>query len=485
MKIKSDMTGNEFRKYGHELIDWVADYLENVEEKPTLAQVKPGDIKNQLPSFPPENAEPMEKVLKDLNDIIMPGVTHWNHPTFNAYFNSSASGPGILAELVSGALNINGMLWKSCPSATELEEVVLGWLRQMLGLPEEYWGIIYEGGSASTLHAIAAAREYIADSEIRQKGMSGRDDLKKLRMYISEHAHNSVDKAAVTLGIGIDGIRKIETNERFEMKPEVLQKAIEDDRKNGFLPFCVVATVGTTSTTSIDPVDKIADICNKEKIWLHVDAAHAGTAAIVPELRYIIKGCERADSFVVNPHKWMFIPIDLSAFYTRKPEILKRAFSLVPDYLKTNEDNSVTNYMDYGITLGRRFRSLKLWFVIRYFGVEGIIKILREHIRLAKLFERYIDESNYFEKLAPVPLSTICFRAKIDGLSDEELNKFNKNLMDEINSTGEVFISHTVLNGIFTIRYVISGIRTQEVHVNNFWKLLNAVLMDKKKAVKN
>ncbi len=484
MSNEFDMPIDEFRKYGHELIDWVADYLENVKEKPVLAQVKPGDIKNKLPLNPPENAEPMSEVINDLNEIIMPGMTHWNHPGFNAYFNSSGSGPGILAELISGAFNINGMLWKSCPSATELEEVVLGWLRQMIGLPEEFWGIIYEGGSASTMHAIAAARENVSNVMIRQKGMAGRNDLGRLRIYLSEHAHNSADKGALAVGVGLEGIKKIPANDRFEMVPGELEKAILHDRQNGWIPFCVVATVGTTSTTSIDPVDEIADICERENIWLHVDAAHAGTAAIVPEYRYILNGCERADSIVLNPHKWMFVPIDLSTFYTRKPEVLKRAFSLVPEYLKTGEDSNVTNYMDYGITLGRRFRSLKLWFVIRYFGVNGIIERLREHMRLAKMFENFIDESEYFEKLAPVPLSTVCFRAVFEEEFDDSLNEWNKTLMDNINATGKVFISHTVLNNKFTIRYVISGIRTEEKNVTDFCKLLQKEYQKIKEAVK-
>lgn len=475
MEKTPDMPAREFRKYGHELVDWIADYLENVSEKPVLAQVKPGDIKAQLPEDPPAKSESMDDIISDLNKIIMPGMTHWNHPRFNAYFNSSASGPGILAEFVSGAFNINGMLWKSCPSATELEEVVLGWLRKMIGLPEEFWGIIYDGGSASTMHAIAAARENIKDVHLRRKGLTGRNDVGRLRMYVTDHTHSSALKGAVNVGVGLEGIRKIPVDDQFGMNAEELARAVDEDRKEGWLPFCVIATVGTTSTTSIDPVNEIADICEKEKLWLHVDAAHAGIAAIIPELKHIIKGCERADSFVTNPHKWMFMPIDISAFYTRHPEVLKDAFSLVAEYLKTNEDTTVTNYMDYGISLGRRFRSLKLWFVIRYFGVDGIIERLREHIRLGRLFESWIDESPNFEKLAPVPLSTVCFRAVAQGKSEKELNEMNKTLMDMVNATGKVFISHTSLNGKFTIRFVVSSIRTTENDVKIVWQILNEV----------
>ncbi|MBN1299980.1 MAG: amino acid decarboxylase [Melioribacteraceae bacterium] len=475
MKNLNDMPAEEFRKYGHELIDWVADYLVEVGNKPALAQINPGDIKSKLPADPPNEPEAFDLIIKDLNEIIIPGMTHWNHPRFNAYFNSSASGPGILAELVSGAFNINGMLWKSCPSATELEEVVLGWLRQMIGLPDNFWGIIYEGGSVSSMHGIAAARENIKDASLRQKGLTGRSDLGRLRLYLTEHSHSSVEKGAVTLGVGLEGIKKIPVDDKFRMIPDELQKAIDEDRKAGWLPFCVVGTVGTTSTTSIDPIPEIAEICEREKLWLHVDAAHAGTAAIVPELKHILNGCERADSFVLNPHKWMFVPIDLSVFYTKKPEILKRAFSLVPEYLKTDEDSEVINYMDYGITLGRRFRSLKLWFVIRYFGVNGIIERIREHIRLGKLFEKFIDESSRFEKLAPVTLSTVCFRALVQDMNASELNNFNRNLMNNVNNTGITFISHTILNGIFTIRFVVSSIRTKEEDVIKVWKILNGV----------
>lgn len=470
---KGDMPVDEFKKYGYQLIDWIANYIQQIESFPVLAQIKPGDVKNKLPVSPPQKGEGFDSIYRDVNEIIMPGMTHWNHPKFMAYFNSTGSLPGILAELLSGAFNINGMLWKSCPSATELEEVVLNWLRQMISLPGSYWGIIYEGGSASTMHAITAARENIKLYQIREKGMSGRNELKRLRIYLSEHAHSSVDRGAITVGIGLEGIRKIPVDDSFAMIPGKLEEAIKEDKSNGWLPFCAVATVGTTSTTSIDPVDKIADICERENIWLHVDAAHAGTAAILPEMKHIIKGCDRADSFVVNPHKWMFIPIDLSAFYTRKPEVLKSAFSIVPEYLKTEQDNEVINYMDYGITLGRRFRSLKLWFVIRYFGVEGLQEIIRGHLRLGKLFAQLIDDSSNFERLAPVPLSTVCFRAVPKNMNETELNKFNEQLMNNINKTGKVFLSHTKLNEKFTIRLVVSSLRTEERHIYEVWETIN------------
>ena len=470
-KKSVDMNPDEFRKYGHELVDWIANYFETIDDLPVTPAIKPGDIKAKLPKTPPQKAENMEDVINDIDKIVMPGMTHWNHPKFMAYFNSSGSAPGVLAEMLSAAFNINGMVWKSSPVSTEMEEVVMDWLRQMLGLPENFWGIIYDGGSASTMHGIAVAKEAIKDNNFRVKGMAGRGEVKRLRLYCSEQAHSSVDKAAVTLGIGLEGLRKIPMDEQFRMIPEELSRAIKEDRENGWLPFCVVGTVGTTSTTAIDPISEIAEICAKEGLWLHVDAAHAGNAAILPEMRHILDGCELADSFYFNPHKWMFMPIDVSAFFTRHPDILKRTFSLVPEYLKTDEDEVVKHHMDYGMQLGRRFRALKVWFVIRYFGVEGLQNIIRGQLRLAKLVEEWVKRTEDFELLAPVPLSTVCFRTIPENLEDEEeINDFNKRLMDKINEEGKAFLSHTKLNGKFTIRFVVSGLRTTEKHVSEVWQ---------------
>ncbi len=475
MTTNIDMTSSDFRKTGYQFIDWINDYLTNLENYPVLPNIQPGDIKKSLPSSPPENSEDFDKIFADLNNVIMPGVTHWNHPKFMAYFNSTSSSAGIFAELLSGAFNTNGMVWKSNPASTELEEVTLDWLRQMIGLPKEFWGIIYDLASSSTMHAIIAARENIKGYSIREKGFGGLKDMPRLRLYTSEQAHSSVDKGAILAGIGLEGIRKIHVDEDFRMIPSELEKAIKEDRENGWLPFCVVATVGTTSTTSIDPVSEIAEITQNENLWLHVDAAHAGIAAIVPEVQNILDGSEHADSIVVNPHKWMFMPIDISVLFTKRKDVLKRAFSLVPEYLKTDEDNEATNFMDYGIQLGRRFRSLKLWFVIRYFGREGLIEIIREHLRLANELKNRIDNNPNFKRLAPVPLSTICFRAINPKLSDvESLNKFNKELMDRLNNTGKVFLSHTILNGLFTIRLVVSGLRTEVKHVNEVWELIKS-----------
>lgn len=470
----SDMPPEEFRKYGYQLIDWITEYLKDTEKHPVLSGIEPGEVRSKIPASPPENPEAFDDVLSDVDRIIMPGMTHWNHPNFMAYFNSTASAPGILAELLSSAFNINGMLWKSSPASTELEQVTLDWFRQMLSLPADFWGIIYDTASVSSMHAIAAARENV-NIQTRKKGLAGRSDIPRLRLYCSEHAHSSIDKGALTLGIGLEGIRKIPVDNEFKMIPAKLAEAIEQDRTNGWLPFCVVATIGTTSTTSIDPVPQIAEICKKENIWLHVDAAHSGVTAMLPEMKYIFDGVEFADSLVVNPHKWMFIPIDLSVLFTRHKDTLKQAFSLVAEYLKTGHDSEVENYMDYGIQLGRRFRSLKLWFVIRYFGVEGIRNILREHLRIGKLFAGWIDEHPEFERMAPTPFSTTCFRANPGNMDEKDLDALNEELMDRVNSTGELFITHTKLNGKFVIRLVVSGIRTKEDHVRKAWDLIQKI----------
>jgi aromatic-L-amino-acid/L-tryptophan decarboxylase len=476
----------EFRKHGHYLIDWIADYLAHPEDYPVLSRSHPGEIKSQIPPAPPSAPEEMDAILADFEKIILPGVTHWNHPAFFAYFGISGSGPGILGELLSAGLNVNAMLWRTSPAATELEEVVLDWLRQILGLPDEFRGVIVDTASIATLIAIAAARDAI-DPRIRQKGMAGRPDLPRLCMYTSEQAHSSVEKGAITLGIGQEGVRKIPVDAEFRMDPMSLDRAIQEDVEAGWQPFCVTATVGTTSTTSIDPVLPIAQICRKWNLWLHVDGAYGGMAAVVPEMRSVLDGCEHADSIVVNPHKWLFTPIDCSAFYVRDPAILQRAFSVVPEYLRSREGD-VTNYMDWGVQLGRRFRALKLWMVIRHFGQEGLAARIREHVRLAHHLARCIDADPDFERLAPTPLSTLCFRARPAHLAvrlkdagpDESrkiegyLDQLNEAIIEAVNATGEAFFSHTRLNGRYTIRMAIGNIRTSEDQVMRAWELVRS-----------
>jgi aromatic-L-amino-acid decarboxylase len=468
-----DLPPEEFRKYGHQLVDWIADFFLRIDDIPVTTGMTPGALRAALPTEAPTVGESTDAILADVDRLIMPAMTHWNHPSNFAYFNSSGSAPGILGEMLTAAFNVNCMTWQSCPAGTELEQVAIKWLRDALGLSRDLWGIIYDTASTATMHAVATAREDVAGLNVREEGLAGRAEVPRLRLYASEQVHMSIDKAALTVGIGTKGIRKVPLDDAYRMRPELLQRAISEDRESGWLPFCVVATVGTTSTTAIDPVRDIAQICQSEGIWLHVDAAHGGIAALDPEMRHVLDGCEHADSIVVNPHKWMFVPLDLSAFYTKKPDVLKRAFSLVPEYLKSAHDDVVDNFMDYGVPLGRRFRALKLWFVLRSFGLAGLVERLRHHRRLAGMFARWIDEHTGFERMAPVPLTTICFRAHPRGVDDDEsLNKLNERLMRAVNGSGRMFITHTKLNDRVVLRFVISHLRTSEDHVARAWQLL-------------
>jgi len=371
--------------------------------------------------------------------------------------------------MLSATLNVNGMLWRTSPAATELEAVALDWLRQLVGLPEALFGVIQDTASASTLVALAAAREAVPGLEARRHGLAGQT---RLRLYASEQAHSSVEKAAIVLGVGQDGFRKIPVDDAFRMDVVRLARAVAEDRAAGWTPFAVVATAGTTSTTSIDPVPAVADVCEREGLWLHVDAAYAGAAAILPECRFVLEGCERADSLVINPHKWLFVPIDLSAFYTRRPEAVRAAFSLVPEYLQTPEDSLAPNLMDYGVSLGRRFRALKLWMVLRAFGREGIVERLREHLRLARLFRSWVEDDPGFEIASATTLSVVCFRALFPGRSDEEADRLNEELLEAVNATGEVFLSGTRLRGRTTLRLAVGNIRTEERHVERAFELL-------------
>lgn len=475
-----DMDATEFRRFGHELIDWISDYFERIEEFPVLSQIEPGDLKAQLPSGPPAQGESMAAIIADIDRLIVPALTHWSHPSFFAYFATSTSAPGIFGELLSAAFDNKAMLWRTSPASTELEEVALDWLRQMMGLDAGYEGIIYDTASVSSMHAIAAAREGV-EQRIREEGMSGRADLPLLRVYVSEHSHSSIEKGVITLGLGQRSLRKIPTDAEFRMDVAELKRAITEDKAAGMLPFCIVATVGTTSTSSIDPVKEIIPIGEEHAMWLHVDAAYAGSAAVVPELRYLLAGCERADSVAVNPHKWLFTPFDLAVLYCRHMDLLRRAFALVPEYLKTPEQERVRNGSDYGIQLGRRFRALKLWMVIRYFGQEGLAARIREHCRLAKLFASWIAAADDWELLAPVPLGLICFRAcptvdSDEALRNKRLDVLNEAIMHGVNATGKALLSHTRLNDKLTLRLSIGNIRTTEAHVRQVWELLNEQL---------
>jgi aromatic-L-amino-acid decarboxylase len=474
-----DMEAEAFRRYGHQVVDWIAEYMTHAGNYPVLSQVEPGATRRALPAQPPTEPEPMEEVLSDFNRVIMPGITHWNSPGFMAYFAITGSGPGILGEMLSAALNVNAMLWRTSPAATELEQVTLDWLRQLLGLPQPLFGVINDTASSGVLYALAAAREAIPDLAIRQRGLSGRPEVPRLRAYTSQEAHSSVEKAAIVLGIGQEGLRKIPTDDEFRMDVRQLEEAIEEDKAAGWLPFAVVATVGTTSTSSIDPVPRIAEICERHGLWLHVDGSYGGPAAIDPEMRWVLAGCERADSLIVNPHKWLFTPIDCSVFYTRKPEVVRAAFSLLPEYLRNNESNgeAVPNLMDYGTALGRRFRALKLWMILRYFGHEGIATRIHEHIRLAQMLRLWIEASPDFELMAPVPFSLVCFRVHPRGLDDEaQLDALNERIMNQINTAGSFFLSHTKLHGKFTIRVAIGNLRTTEQDIRDLWDTFQTLI---------
>jgi aromatic-L-amino-acid/L-tryptophan decarboxylase len=468
-----DMDPEEFRRHGYAAIDRIADYLAHPGRWPVLPDVAPGDLRRQLPAHPPDAGEPMEALLRDFDQLVLPHTTHWNHPGFLAYFANTASGPGILGELLAAGLNVNAMLWRTGPAATELEETATDWLRQLMGLPAGLDGTINDTASSSTLYALAAARELQSDLKIREEGLPGRSAVPPLRVYCSREAHSSVDKAVLTLGLGLAGIRHIDTDPEDALDPARLAQAIAQDRAAGIRPLAVVATVGTTSTTAVDPVPAIADICRQEGIWLHVDASYAGAAAILPEMRHILAGCDQADSLVVNPHKWLLTPMDCSVLYTRRPDLLRQAFSLVPEYLATTDPDDVRNLMDYGVSLGRRFRALKLWFVLRWFGAEGLRSVIRYHLELARELGALVDADPGFQRLAPVRFSAVLFRCRPHHLAEEEaLTALNAEILRRVNASGRVFLSHTKVYGQYALRVAIGNGRTSRQDVHEAWRLV-------------
>jgi aromatic-L-amino-acid decarboxylase len=451
---------DDFREFGHKLVDWIADYLENSERYPVLSTVQPNDIVKALPPHGPERGEPIERIFADFERVIMPGITHWNHPRFLAFFANTSSPPAILAEFLAAALNANGLLWKTSPAVTELEVVTLRWLLDWLGLPPTWFGMILDTASTSTLHAIAAARVATAP-ETRDSGAPH-----NLVVYTSDQAHSSVEKGAMALGFGRANVRLIQSDSEARLRPDALEEAIRRDREAGLRPCCVVATVGTTSTTAIDPVPEIAKIAKRESLWLHVDAAYAGPAAMLPEYRWIFEGCGLADSLVFNPHKWLMVPVDCSVFYCSLPEVLRDAFSLVPEILRTADGG--LNLMDYGIPLGRRFRALKLWFVLRYYGREGLIRVIKEQIEMTRELRDRIAGDPRFEICAPSELSVICFRKR--G-SDEE----NKALLDVVNASGLFFISSTVVHGRYILRIAVGNMFTNRQTMDELWEFLGKI----------
>jgi aromatic-L-amino-acid/L-tryptophan decarboxylase len=472
-----DMAPEDFRAHGHRVVDWIADYLEGVGELPVLSRVAPGEVRGRLPDRPPAEPEPVAAMLDDLDEVVLPGITHWNHPAFHAYFAITGSGPGILGEALAAAFNVNGMLWRTSPSATELEETVVDWLRQLLGLPDGLSGIILDTASMATMVALAAAREQ-ADLDIRQRGLAGRPDLPLLRIYTSQDAHSSVEKAAIALGLGRDGVRLVPTDDRHRMDADALAAAVREDVRFGYRPIAIVPTVGTTSTTAIDPVAAIADLRDElvaelgHDLWLHVDGAYGAMAAVSPRLRWVLDGVERADSLVTNPHKWLFTPIDCSVLLLRDPGALTRAFTLVPDYL-AEDDGEVTDYMNWGVQLGRRFRALKLWMVMRYFGARGLAERIDHHVAQAERVADWVREHPDLVQAAPAPLSTVCFRAEpdwaqVDSEPPEDepaadpYDELNAEWLERINAGGEALLSHTRVDGRFVLRLALGSLHTTD-----------------------
>lgn len=470
------MDPEEFRRLAHQVVDWMADYQASVGQLPVFPRVEPGEIRAGLPAAPPESGEDFQDILADFRERILPGVTHWNHPGFFAYFPANTSGPGILGEMLSATLGINGMLWETCPAATELEELVMDWLRQLLGLPEGFRGVIQDTASSATLVALLQARERVTEGRGNRTGLAGGPDLVA---YTSREAHSSVLKGARIAGFGSERVRALEVDRDLAMRVDQLEAAVREDRAAGRTPCAVVATIGTTSSTAVDPVAAIAEVCAREGLFLHVDAALAGATALLPEMRPHFQGVERADSFVFNPHKWLFTTFDCSAHFVRDPLQLQQTFAIDPEYLRTSVDGRVTNYKDWGVALGRRFRALKLWFVLRYHGAEGLRAQLRAHLALTRTLRDWVRDHPALELLAPVPFNTVCFRVRPAGETDEAaLEALNRELMARVRARGRVYFTHTRLGEAFTLRVAVGQTWTTGEHMETLRAELVAVMQD-------
>ncbi|HID38048.1 MAG TPA: aminotransferase class V-fold PLP-dependent enzyme [Calditrichaeota bacterium] len=459
---------NQFRKAAHEFVDWMADYLENIENYPVKSQVKPGEVIRQLPQQPPENGEDVQEIISDFRSIILPGITHWQSPNFFAYFNANSSYPSVLAEMLTATLGAQCMIWETSPAAAELEELMMEWLKQMMGLPDGWHGVIHDTASAATLIAILSAREKYSGFQVNEQGFRNYENF---RVYCSTETHSSIDKAVKIAGIGKANLVKVEVDAELRLRSDALQQAIEQDLAQGKRPLCAIATLGTTGTTAIDPLKEMAEVCQKYDMWLHVDAAHAGTALVLPEYRWMIDGAEMVDSFVFNPHKWMFTNFDCSAYFVKDKGQLIRTFEILPEYLKTQSQGRVNDYRDWGIALGRRFRALKLWFVIRNFGVEGIRKKLRFHLSLARDLKKQIDEHPDFEMMAPLTVNLVCFRYRPAGMAEgETLNALNQRLNQKLNDSGKIYLTHTKVRGQYILRMVMGQTYLTGEHVQKAWQ---------------
>src|SRR5438270_2608763 len=465
-----DIAPDVFRKHLHEMADWIADYRENIAQRPIAPNAKPGAVLAQLEAAPPETGASLDEILADVERIIVPNVAHWAHPHFMSYFGCTTTSPGILAEMITGALNVNAMTWRTAPAATELETLVLDWLRQWLHLPNDFMGVVYDTASISTMHALAAAREQAAPNT-RKLGLSGRN-LPTFRIYTSDQAHSSVEKGAIVIGIGEDNVQRVPTDAEFRMDVSSLSERIASDLRKNFKPLAVVATVGTTSTASIDPVPEIAQICREHKMWLHIDGAYGAGLALLPECKWVTAGWNEADSIVINPHKMLFVPLDFSALYLRDIGRLRRLFTLVPEYLHLRDPvGAEINYMDYGVQLGRRFRALKAWVVWRAFGREGLAARIRDHLRLAKLFARWLRDDEHFELSAPVVMGVVCFRFKA-GDDESKIDIINTKIVERINASGRAYLTQTKLRGRTVMRIGLGNVLTTEEHLRNVWEMI-------------
>jgi len=465
-----DVPIEEFRSQLHELADWIVDYRENIEQLPVAPNAKPGAITEQLPKAGPEEGEPFERIFADFKNIIVPGVLHWSHPQFAAYFGSTSTAPGLEGEILASAFNINAMTWRTCPAATELETVVVDWLRQWLHLSEKFGGVVYDTASIGIMHALAVAREEAAPCT-RKQGLTGRD-LPRFRVYTSDQAHSSVEKAVIALGLGEENVQRVPSDQDFRMNVNELRKMIAQDRSEDFRPLACVATVGTTSTASVDPVREIAAVCRDEKLWLHIDGAYGAGLALLPEHRWITSGWNEADSIIINPHKMLFVPFDFSVLYVRDLERLRRVFTLVPEYLQGDTLEAEKNYMDYSVPLGRKFRALKAWMVFRTFGRSGIEARIRDHVRLAKLLAEWIEADSRFELSAPVVMGVICFR--LIAPDPATADKLNSALVEKVNTSGQAYVNQTKLKGRTVARVGLGNVLTTEKHVRNVWELIRA-----------
>jgi aromatic-L-amino-acid decarboxylase len=464
------INSNEFRKYAHEFVDWMADYLDNVDKLPVKSQVKPGDIFKQIPNNPPDTGEPMDRIFKDFQEIILPGMTHWQSPNYFAYFTANSSYPSLLAEMLTSTMAAQCMVWETSPAAAELEEKVLNWLRDMIGLPEIFEGVIQDTASTATLVALLTAREVNTSFRINEIGYQANNYF---RIYCSREAHSSIEKAVKMAGFGRKALVKVECDNTLAIDPGSLRKCIKDDIRSGYIPLCVIAALGTTGTLAIDPLQPLADICQEYELWLHVDAAFAGTALVLPEQRGMIKGIEHVDSFVFNPHKWMFTNFDCSAYFVKDTEALISTFEILPEYLKTGTRGKVKDYRDWGVQLGRRFRALKLWFMIRDYGVEGIRQKVQDHIDWARELGEQIHSEPGFELLDPQQLTLVCFRYRPASVkSSDEINKLNMTLMQKLNESGKIYLTHTRVSGLVTLRMVVAQTHVTRQHVQDAWYLI-------------